>query len=109
MIYPYRCLACANRFEVIKSVKDIDRGETCPGCKNVQTERYIGRTHFYGAAVEDAEFNPGLGMVVKNKKHRAEIAKRNGLIEVGNEDPNRLYDTIEKDREKRIADSWNEV
>lgn len=109
MIYPYRCKCCGHKFEVIKSVKEIDRGETCPQCKNVDAERYIGRTHFYGASVEDIEYNPGLGCLVKNKKHRAEIVKRNNLIEVGNENPEKLYDTMERDRTKKLADSWNEV
>lgn len=36
--------------------------------------------------VEHAEYNPGLGCITKNSKHRAEIAKRKGLVEVGNED-----------------------
>jgi putative FmdB family regulatory protein len=109
VIYPYKCVACAHHWEVIKPVKDIDRNESCPNCKNVQTERYISRTHFYGAEVEDAEYNPGLGCIVKNKKHRADIVKRNGLIEVGNECPDKIDKTLRQDKARRQAAEWEKL
>ena len=109
MRYPYKCQCCGNHWEVIKSVKDIDLPESCPGCQNVDGRRYISRTHFYGAAVEDAEYNPGLGCIVKNKKHRAEIAARNNLVEIGNECPTSTHDTLKRDKEKSYEEGWAKV
>ena len=40
---------------------------------------------FINAKVEHAEYNPGLGCVVKNRTHRAELARQRGLVEVGND------------------------
>jgi hypothetical protein len=80
----------------------------CPDCGE-EAKRIYTPPHIYGTEVEDAEFNPGLGCIVKNKKHRAEIAKRKGLVEVGNECPKKIYDNMEKDRNKKLLDSWNEV
>jgi putative FmdB family regulatory protein len=108
MRYPYRCSDCSFEFDVVKSLKDIDQVEHCEKCGAV-ANRFIARTHFYGARVEDAEFNPGLGCVVKNRKHRESIARDRGLVEVGNEDCEKTFQRFEQDRERRIEKSWDEV
>lgn len=108
MRYPYRCSGCAFEFDVIKSVSIIDNVETCEKCSSVAT-RFIARTHFYGAKVEDAEFNPGLGCITKDRKHRARIARDRGLIEIGNEDAEKTTDTFERDRERRLDKEWDKL
>jgi hypothetical protein len=87
-------------------MKDSGRLENCPDCGNILTRVY-SFTHFIGAKVENREYNPALGCVVNNSKHRAEIAKRRGLIEVGNEKP----ESLQKAAEKTMADklSWENV
>jgi putative FmdB family regulatory protein len=110
--YPYRCHACGTHWESCKSVSDIDRVETCPACQEKcgRDDRYIGRTHFYGASDWDkAEFNPAFGKVVRNSKHRAQLAKERGYIEVGNENPDKIHDKFEKDRHEKRERSWAEV
>lgn len=105
MIYPYRCHKCDNKWEVIKSVAYIEKPEPCPECHSGNTERYIGRTHFYGAEVEDAYRCPALGCIVKGKNHRNELAKRNGLIEVGNESVetiHKYHQSIRKEKQKKF-------
>jgi putative FmdB family regulatory protein len=108
MRYPYRCSECSFEFDVIKSLKDIDQVENCSDCGAV-AERFIARTHFYGARVEDAEFNPALGCIVKNRKHRDSIARDRGLIEIGNEDCEKTIQRYEQDRERKLEQAWDKV
>ena len=111
MIYPYRC-PCGNEFEVIKHSKNIDDVEKCPDCKHNCTKenRYISRGSFYGAADWDnAEYNPALGCVTKNAKHRAQIAKSKGLEEVGNADLNKYHKELDAANQQRRDDRWDKV
>lgn len=62
-----------------------------------------------GASVESPEYNPGLGMVIKNKKHRAEMAKRKGLVEVGNETPKTLEKEAKYNMDKKLEKSWEKI
>ena len=111
MRYPYRC-ECGKEFNVIKSSKIIDRVEKCPHCGHNCTKenRFISRTHFYGADDWDkAEYNPAFGKVIRNKKHRDAEAKRLGLEEVGNAEMEKYGKELEDARNKRIDESWEKV
>ena len=112
MTYEYACGACKFRFDVIKSYKDIDRNENCPGCGEFAVREFVPtRVHIHGAKVEHAEYNPALGCVVRDKKHRSEICKERGLVEIGNDwtSPSAMVDKDDKDRaaklDKRIEES----
>lgn len=107
MIYPYRCPG-AHEFEVYKPIADIAREEKCPQCGEVAV-RYIARTHFYGAKVEDAEWNPAFGQVVKNTKHRKQLAKEKGMEEIGNEPVENVHKHFEKQKERELEQSWDKV
>ncbi len=105
MIYPYKS-ECGHLFEVIKSVAEIDNVELCPKC-NAPAQRYIGRTHHYGAGDWDkAEFNPGLGIVTRNARHRKDEAKARGMEEIGNESPDKMHDHFEKQRQEKYDRTW---
>jgi putative FmdB family regulatory protein len=94
--YPYKCTSCPHHFDVVKTVRQIDDPETCPKCQS-DSKRYLVAVNFNGASDWDkAEFNAGLGCVVKNAKHRERIAKERGLIEVGNEDVSKVMASQEK-------------
>lgn len=41
MIYAYRCTNCLAAWDVIKSLADIDRGESCPTCSSDFTYRRV--------------------------------------------------------------------
>jgi putative FmdB family regulatory protein len=102
MTYVYQCQKCDHVFDVIKSVKDIDVNETCPQCGEYAERQFVpSRVHFMGTKVEHAEYNPGLGCVVRNSSHRKELAKQMGLEEVGNQDMNAWAKRAEKEREER--------
>ena len=105
--YPYRCKSCEHEFEVIKPIAAIEDPESCPECKADGAERYIGRTHFYGANDWDkAEFNPAFGQIVRNGQHRKELAKRHGMEEVGNESVEKIHKHYDSERERRSDESW---
>lgn len=101
--YAYFCEKCDVERTVYKSMHDSGRDEHCPECQ-MDLKRIFTPAQIIGASVQEAEYNLGLGMVVKNKQHRKEIADRRGLIEVGNETPKTLYrESVEKrqiEREK---------
>lgn len=108
--YDFRCDKCDEVFEVAMSIKDYDGQGQCPTCKNISTERiWSSAVYFVGASVESPEYNPGLGQIVKNSKHRKEICKEKGLIEVGNEKPETIRKHLDKAREEKLKKSWDEV
>lgn len=108
MRYPYRCNTCKNEFDVIKSVKEIDNEEICDKCGSLAT-RFIAVTHFYGAKVEDAEYNPAFGCIVKDSKHRKELAKKFGVEEIGTESVEKVHKHFETQKAKELEDSWDKV
>jgi len=107
-IYDYSCQKCDKDFEVIKSIKEYDGKDQCPTCGNIG-QRLIKPVVFYGEKVQNAEYNIGLGKVTKNKKHREELAKRIGAVEIGNEKPEVIHKTFDKAREEKHRRSWDEV
>lgn len=110
MIYPYRCKACTQEFDVVKSIAEIDNAEKCLRCGSPDVERFISPSiHFNGAKVEDAEYNPALGKVVKSAKHRKELAKQMGLEEIGNESVETVHKHYESQKAKQLDDAWEKV
>lgn len=100
--YDYRC-SCGETFDVVKTMSDAARAEHCPACSNV-AERVFTKFYFSGAAVQEAEWNPAFGQVVKNKYHRSELAKRHNMIEVGNDYGS--GEGAQKHFEKQKQDAW---
>jgi putative FmdB family regulatory protein len=112
MTYEYLCEKCDKRFDVIKSYKDIDVTEYCPKCGEFAVRQFVPtRIHLSGTAVTHAEFNPGLGCVVKNKRHKEYLMKAKGVQEVGNdfksgESMNAHFD---KAREEKMRKRWEDA
>lgn len=106
--YPYKCQSCGEDSEVVKKMRDASREEVCSKCSIVLTRVWTS-FQIMGAKVEYAEFNPGLGCVVKNSRERNEIAKRHGLIEVGNETPETIYRETVVNREKEREKEWDRL
>ena len=112
--YIYLCLKCDRKFDIVKSIKSLDDPEACPGCAALETRRCLQRVNFNGASDWDkAEYNPGLGCVVKNTKHRERLAKERGLIEVGNEDVSKVIKTqdakLESASDERFEKAFDPV
>lgn len=115
--YPYICIECEHKFDVFKPVARIEDSELCGNCWG-PTRRTIGRTHFTGGGDWTPSFNPGLGCVVKSKKHQREILaelKGNGreMIEIGNEPMENINrsceQTLKETREKRWSESTEKI
>jgi putative FmdB family regulatory protein len=106
--YIYFCEKCEKDYEIIKSMHDASRCELCEQCAEPLTRIYTS-FQIMGAKVEDAEYNIGLGCVTKSKRHREEIAKQNGLIEVGNESKETLYKESVVKRAKEREREWDEL
>lgn len=108
MIYEYECERCNRHFDVAKSVRDMDSPETCKCGGNAHYVFVPSRVLFSGEKVQEAEYNPGLGCITKNKKHRDEIARQKGVVEVGNETPESLHKMHDAERERRREKAWEE-
>lgn len=108
--YEYDCTQCNNRFDVVKSVRQMDAQEFCPQCKSLARRIFIPQNVFFNKTkVEHAAYNPGLGCVVKNERHKKEILSQRGLVEVGNECPKRLRSNYEKQLEEKKEKRWDQA
>lgn len=107
--YDYECDHCGAEKEVIKSIKLASEPENCTECGQVLRKLLPKRIHFLGEKVQHAEYNPAFGQVVKDKYHRSELAKRNNVVEIGNEKPDKMRADFAKDRDKKRRAAWEKV
>jgi len=110
--YLYVCPNCSSENSIVKKIVDIDRDELCLNCdhKLISKDRRItGGNGFLYEKVENAEFNPGLGCVVRNRSHKRELCKRMGVEEIGNEKPESIHKYFDKSREEKRLTSWAKV
>lgn len=110
MVYAYRCEKCDASFDVIKSHKEMDAVEHCK-CGSVAKREFAPqRVYFVGAKVTHAEYNPGLGCVVKDKRHKEYLCKQKGVVEVGNDfrSGDTMVDHYDKGREEKLAKRWED-
>lgn len=107
--YEYFCEKCEKQYDEIKSIKEYDGKDRCPLCKSQGYRILSCNIQFIGEKVESPEYNPGLGMIVKNKKHRDEMAKRMNLVEIGNEKPDSIHNYFDKSREEKRKKAYDDV
>ena len=110
MLYAYQCGKCATSFDVVKPAAQFEREEHCPSCNATATRQFLPqRIYLSGTKVQEAEYNPGLGCVVRNKQHRQELCKIKGVEEIGNDfPPESMHKHYDKVREERHERSWAE-
>lgn len=108
MLYPYHCGGCDKSTDIVKPASEATREEPCPSCGTVLTRIWTG-FQIVGAKVEDREYNLGLGCVTKGKRHREEIAKQKGLIEIGSETPTTLHKESVVKRAKEREKEWDNL
>lgn len=108
-IYPYEC-DCGENFDVVAKIADIDNlAPYCPKCGIMlgRLNRRLAKVNFSNEKVEDSEWCPALGCVVKGQKHRERIAKERGLEPLGNESidtVNSFFDQKQKEVEKKRSE-----
>lgn len=106
------CPKCDANFEEIQSIKEYQGKANCHECEHPCTsaDRIIGRpAAFIGASVTHAEYNPGLGQVVKDKRHKDYLMKQRNVVEVGNdfgsgEKQQKHFEQVKKEELER---AWN--
>ena len=112
MTYEYQCEKCGKRFDVIKSVKDMDVNEYCPACGEPAIRQFVpSKVHISGAKVTHPEYNPGLGCVVKNKRHKEDLCKRMDVVEIGNDykSPDTIHKEYDQKREERKEQRYDQA
>ncbi len=112
MVYAYKCPECSRAFDIVKSVRDIDQIETCPACETPSIREFAPKKiHLSKTSVKQAEFNPGLGTVVKNEHHKKELLKQKGLVEIGNDygSGHKQLDHFEQARETKKNLEWEKT
>lgn len=110
MIYVYKCPSCSNQFEIVKSYKEIDKEETCPKCSSVSNRIIVPGVSFYGEKDWDnQQWCSALGCYVKSNKHRRQIAKERGLVEVGNESLEKVEKAYAKEREEKAEANYQKA
>jgi predicted nucleic acid-binding Zn ribbon protein len=119
--YEFFCTPCGENFEevqpmgahkrqALRDIKRVERTAKCPTCKTVSKDRLFShQVYFVGARVESPEYNPALGQVVKNSKHRKDLAKEKGLIEIGNEPVEKIHKKFDSDRAEKLKKAWEDV
>lgn len=107
--YVYHCEKCTIEYEAIKGIKEYDGKDPCPSCGKSGKRIFSCNILFNKTSINNAEYNPAFGKVIKNPKERDELAKRMGLIEIGNEKPKSIHSYFDKSRDEKIKKSWNDV
>jgi putative FmdB family regulatory protein len=108
MIYIYECCLCGQRFDIIKSYKDIDNIEFCPKCQSDKSRRIItGGTGFIGANDWDtAHFSHVLGRKVNSFKEEQRLARQMGCEEIGNEPVENVHKYYESRKQKELDQTY---
>lgn len=104
--YEYMCDECELLMEVIKPMSESARAENCGTCGRQGRRLFSSKVQFAGTAVQHAEYNPAFGKVVNNKYHRGELAKKHGMVEVGNEKPDTINKHFDDGRAEKRRKSW---
>jgi len=90
----------------------MDVNETCPKCGEYAIRQFVPtKLHISGASVTHAEYNPGLGCVVKNKRHKEDLMKQKGVVEVGNDfgSGEKMNVHFDKGREEKFKKRWEDA
>lgn len=88
------------------------REEPCEKCRTVSQRQFVPRRiHFNKAKVTHAEFNPGLGCVVKNDRHKADLLKQRGLVEIGNDfkSPDAIQQKFDTERTEKFEARYEQA
>lgn len=110
-VYDYRCSECKHEFDVTKPISSIDDVECCPSClASCDHSTRIIKTskEFFGEKPEEPFFSVALGKMVSGNKDLRRQAKERGLIEVGNENVEKMIDRSDRERERRSQEKWSD-
>lgn len=69
----------------------------------------IAVTNFDKSSVFEPYYEPGLGTVIRSKSQKSQVMKKLNVEEIGNTSPEQMFKDLEAPREKRIAQSWEQL
>jgi len=101
MTFEYWCKTCELIKEDIQRIGCAKEYLKCDKCGK-KMQRHYTPVEITGARVSNAEYNPAFGCVVKSDRHRKELAKQRGMIEIGSESSKSL-EKFQDDHIKRIS------
>lgn len=85
-MYSYSCQDCGLSQDVIKSVREIDRSEPCPKCREPMNRAFApARIFLNKTAVQEKVWQPALGRPATRRELESE-ARDKGWEPLGNED-----------------------
>ncbi len=116
------CKKCGRMEEIVKNASS-DPNPPCSFCESTKTmvvEKFKKHKPFkiqachltiMGGKIEDAEYNPGLGVITNSSAHRKEVAKRLGVEEIGNDykAPDEIHKTNDKALSEKRKKVWDSV
>lgn len=109
--YRYLCPCCKGEFDIIKRIAQCDEIEVCPHCKEDGIDKHhrqLGTPVFFGEKQEESFFSIPLGKMVSGKTEMRKIAKERGMIEVGNENIDKLCNESDNYREQKSKERYAE-
>lgn len=84
MTFEYYCKDCTIITEHIGKIGQAPEYVSCTMCGK-KANRQFSIPQLIGTSVETPQYNPAFGQIVKNSKHAKELAKKRGMVEIGNE------------------------
>lgn len=110
----YSC-KCGHYFEKYRNREDFSVPFACEKCQAPvdynQSKVSAAKDYLViGAKVQNAEYNPGLGQVVKSNRHKKDILKQKNLVEIGNDfgSGEKQQQDSEKKRKEERERIWSE-
>lgn len=113
MVYEYHCSACACAFDVVKSVTEMNRPETCQ-CGAPATRQFVPNANalprLKGMA-DSAHYNHAFGKVIKNKREMKYEAEKRGMVQVGNDfgSGDKLQAHFDKVRQEKRDKAYDDI
>ena len=107
MIYDYLCPNCDVMTASVKSLQDYDSPEHCSICSS-EMMKVFNAVNIFAKKTDWPEYNPAFGKIIRNRSHRAEEAKINGWIEIGNEDTDKIAAKLAKDKAESWERTWSD-
>ena len=88
-LYTFKCSSCTKQFEQVQKLADFTGSLSCPECYS-DAKAIIVKGHGGFRMDKGRFYSPALGRQFKNERDMRDYAKFNGLIEVGDEPPEKL-------------------
>jgi len=87
LLYEYLCDNCELEHTVVKPHTEYNREEKCTACGEVLRRLFSGKIGLHQTRVQEKYFSHVHGRVVDGEIHERKLAKQKGMIELGNEKP----------------------